>query len=321
MTARYLDEPHDAASEAVRPAALPKRAWLSAAMRAAETLGKENLSLVAAGCAFYALLALAPGLAALAGIYGFFADPSHISRHLDLLEDVAPPDAYRLIADQAAALAEAQRGTLGWTSLGALALALWSARAGVRALMIGVGIAYRERDKRPFFKALAATLALTLSLATLVALALGLVVVVPGVLALVPLAPSTELLGSLLRWPIAVAALIVGLALLYRYGPARRSARIAWLTPGSLTALAIWLVVSIAFSAYLSRFGNYNETYGALGAVAALLMWFWLSALAALFGATLNAELELATAADTTVGEDRPMGVRGAFVADHVTGP
>ncbi|MEO1686850.1 MAG: YihY/virulence factor BrkB family protein [Pseudomonadota bacterium] len=318
MSETYLDAAPEGAQTADRPARLPARDWLRAAMRAGAAVGEGNLTLVAAGCAFYALLALPPSFAALAALYGYVSDPADIAAHLDVLRDVAPPAAYEIIAQQAEALRDAGRSTLGLASLGALALAVFSARAGVRALITGVGLAYREEDRRSFLMNLAVTYALTAALVVLAALTLSAVAGVPAVLAAVPLAPTAELFGQIVRWPIAAAALTAGLALLYRFGPARRGAQLRWLTPGSVAALALWLAASGAFSIYLAEFGAYNETYGTLGAVAALLMWFWLSALAALFGAALNAELELATSADTTVGAARPMGRRRAFAADHV---
>ena len=307
--------------DAARAAALgdlSPGAWWRAASRAAGTAGRENLALIAAGCAFYGLLALAPAFAALATLYGLFADPADIAGHLEALDEVAPPAAYGVIENQAGALRSAGRETLGWASLGAILLAIWSARAGVRALMTGVAIAYREPEGRGMLKDMLATYLLTALFIVIAALTAGAIVVVPALIAVLPIGETASLVAEVARWPIGLAAMLIGLGALYRYGPARRNAQLRWVAPGAAVALALWLAGSVALTLYLARFGEFNETYGALGAVAALLMWFWLSALATLTGAALNAELELETARDTTVGPPRPMGDRGAAVADAV---
>jgi membrane protein len=307
-----------AAPDARSPAQLGARSWWRVARRAVATMSERNLSLVAAGVAFYGLLSMAPAIAALAAIYGLVADPAAIRTHLGLLEEVAPPAAYEAVLSQAQALDAARGRTLGWAGIIGLALSVWTARVGVGAMMTGVCIAYREPPSRGFLLDLAITWLLTLAMVVVAAVAIGAVVVTPAVVALVPLPGFAEGAARVLRWPIALLAVMAALGALYRYGPPRSDARLSWITPGAVAATGLWLAASMAFSAYVTRFGAYNETYGTLGAVAALMTWLWIGALAALFGAALNAEFELETAADTTVGPDRPMGERGAFVADNV---
>jgi membrane protein len=306
----------DAARGARAPAAMPMRSWRRVLARVAGTVGDRNLTLIAAGCSFYALLSLAPTLAALASVYGFFADPAAIARHLDALRDIAPPAAYDIIRSQADALSGA-RTALGWTSVASVLFAVWTARIGVGALMTGVTVAYRETGSRGFLRETAATYLLTLVFIAIAAFTLGAIVVLPAVLAWVPIGDLAATVANIARWPLGLAATLLGLSVLYRYGPPRRPARLSWVSPGAVAAVALWLVGSVAFTRYLANFADYNETYGALGAVAALLMWFWLSALAALIGASINAELEHETAQDTTIGPERPLGERGAYVADH----
>jgi membrane protein len=306
------------AQRSQRPSGFDMRSWRRVLSRLADVMARENFTLIAAGCAFYALLALAPSLAALAALYGFIADPADIRSHLDMLRDLAPPAAFEIIEGQVSAIENAGRTTLGWVSIGAALFAVYSARAGVRALMAGVSVAYRQKEQRSLLMNLVATYLLTLTLIVLAVATLALLVLIPVLTAYLPVADLAQLAANALRWPVAMTMVLIGLGLLYRYAPRRRAAQVRWLTPGAIAALALWVIGSAAFSLYLSRFGAYNETYGALGAVAALLMWFWLSALATLIGAVLNAELEHETAADTTVGEGRPMGERGAYVADHV---
>ncbi len=299
------------------PRQFDRAALWRVARRVAAVFGRENFSLIAAGCAFWGALSIAPMLAAVAAVYGLFADPAAIRAHLVMLRDVAPPEAFALVQSQAEALTGAEADALGAASIAAALVAVWTARSGVRALMDGVSAAYRQEEGRGFVKAQAATFLLTLTLVGVAVVALASVVVAPAILSLLPDWGLGATLAQVLRWPVALAAMAGGLSLLYRYAPARRPARWRWITPGSIAAVALWLIASAGFSLYVARFSDFNETYGGLGAVAALLMWLWISALSALLGAVLNAELEFETAADTTVGPDRPMGARGAFVADH----
>jgi membrane protein len=312
------DEAHRASYSAKAPMAFGIGGWWRVVKRTAATMGQENLSLIAAGCAFYALLAIAPTLGALTALYGLFSDPADIARHLEALEEIAPPAAYDIVRQQAEALSSTGRRALGLGSLAALLFAVWTARLGVRALMTGVVVAYREPSDRGFLKETAITYLLTLSLVILGAVTLGAIVGVPAVLAFVPFGDTVSVAASVLRWPLGLIAVLLGLGMIYRYAPDRRSAKTSWLTPGAIVAVLLWLGGSIAFTIYLARFANYNETYGTLGAVAALLMWLWLTAMATLIGAVFNAECELETAEDTTIGTPRAMGERGAHVADHV---
>jgi membrane protein len=301
-----------------RPARFDGRAWWRVTRRGLADLVRQNYTLIAAGTAFYSALALAPALAALGALYGFFADPAAMADHLDIVEELAPPAAYRLIADQVAVLETAGRSTLGWTSFGAAAFAVWTSRAGVRTLMMGVSTAYRQEEGRGVVMTQIATILLTCLFIVLAVIALALVVAAPPAIALLPFGDLTQWLASLARWPIVLGVVMLGLGALYRFGPSRRLARTEWVSPGTVAALALWLAGSIAFSLYVTNVAAYSETYGALGAVAGLLIWFWLSAFSALVGAVLNAQLELETAADTTIGPDRPMGARRAFVADNL---
>jgi membrane protein len=146
---------------------------------------------------------------------------------------------------------------------------------------------------------------------------LGVIVVLPAVLDYLPLGPLAGWAVRIGSWAVLLGLLLVGLAAIYRFGPSRAKARWRWVTPGSLTAAALWLAASAAFSFYVANFDSYNETYGALGGVIVLLMWLYISAFVVLLGAELNAELELQTERDTTAGEPLPMGQRRAYAADH----
>ena len=289
--------------------------WFGAAKGVFLELNNNNLGLISAGIAFYAMLALFPATAAIIALWGFFSDPAVVSQQMQMLAPFVPAEAYVIIDDQVQALVSANTSTLGWATLVSLMAALWSARAGVAALIRGLNAIYRERN-RMGLRHLATAFGVTLLLIAVALVALCCVIVIPVVLAFLPFQTFMTSLIDVLRWVIAIAVVIMAIGVLYRFGPNRRHARPGWLTPGAICAVIIWALISWGFSYYLTNFGSYNEVYGALGAVIALLMWLYLSAFSVLLGASLNAELELRTRKDSTVGEDRPMGERGAHVAD-----
>jgi membrane protein len=302
------------------PTEIPARGWWEVLKRVMAETSADNMSIIAAGCAFYALLALFPAITALLSIYGLVVDPATIERQLSGIADVAPKEAFDIIQGQAHQVASGGRTALGWSAGLAILLALYSAASGVKTLFEALNIAYEQEESRGFVRLNA--VALLFTLAAIVGLPIGLAVIVgvPAVLHALPLGPATEWLIRIVSWVILLAIVVGGLAVVYRFGPARAPARLRWLTPGSMAAAVLWLLASLAFSYYAAHFGSYNQTYGALGGVIILLMWLWISAYVILLGAELNSELELQTARDTTTGQPRPEGERGAYAADHTAG-
>ena len=224
---------------------------------------------------------------------------------------------YIIINEQVVTLVTTSTGKLGWTGAISVLAALWSARAGVGAMMIGLNGVYNERNRnaaRHYFSAMM----LTLSLIFVGIVALVSVVVAPIVLSFLPLGVFGYFMAEIIRWSIAITVLLAGVGVLYRFGPNRRAARIGWLTFGAMFAVLSWAVVSIGFSYYVANFGNYNQVYGSIGAVIAMLIWLWISSFLVLMGASWNAQVELRTVPDSTVGRDRPPGERGAYVADNL---
>lgn len=280
-----------------------------------QTMDERNLGLIAAGCGFFTMLALFPGIAALIAIWGIVADPMVVQTQVANLSGLVPDDAYDLIDDQLQTLVTAQTGTLGWTTAISTTLSIFWANNGVMALVRGLNAVYRE-DHRGTIMRYVSAMMVTLVLIFMAIIALTAVVVAPIVLRFLPVGPVEAWGIEAARWAIAGAALVFGLGVIYRYGPNRRAPRVPWVSAGTAVAIVIWGLGSWAFGLYLSNFGRYNEIYGSIGAVVALLMWLYLSAYVILLGAALNAELELRTLPDTTIGPDRPMGERGAFVAD-----
>jgi membrane protein len=197
-----------------------------------------------------------------------------------------------------------------------LVAALWSASAGIQALIKGLNIAYDEQETRGFVKLRGLALLLTIGGIVVVLGAIALIAVLPAVLSSMGLGRAGELAISIARWPALIVLVAVALAVLYRLGPDRANPRYRWISWGALAAVVLWVAISAGFSYYVSNFGSYGQTYGSLGAVIVLLLWLWLSALAALIGAELDGEIERQTARDTTTGPERPRGERDATVAD-----
>lgn len=252
--------------------------------------GRKQLSLIAAGVAFFGMFAVFPGIAAVIAIFGLLADPVVVSDQLALVQDIIPPDAYGLFAGQIDRLLSARSDTLGWATALSIGLALWSSRAGVAALMGGLNAIAGTPPRNGFLQAVVA-LGLTICLVSLAIVALLAVVVAPVVLAFVPLAGSTAWLLEALRWLIALAVLLLGLGLLYRFGPARAGDRGRWFTIGAVTVVVLWVAASAGLSYYLTNFASYNEVYGSIGAVIGLLLWLYVSAYLILLGAALNTQV------------------------------
>ena len=304
--------------EAERPREIPSRGWLDIARRVKRQMGEDRLSIIAAGVAFYGLLAVFPGLVALVGLYGLIADPAQVEQHAAALAAILPPDAAKIITAQLHDLASTDRTALGLGAIAGILLALWSASSAVRTLMEALNVAYDEEESRGTIRFYATALALTFGGVLALLLALALVAGLPAVLKVIGMNWLAEWAVALARWPLLAALAIVGFAVVYRYGPSRSKPRWRWVSWGAGVAVALWIVGSAAFSLYVTRFGNYNETYGTAGAVVILLMWFLLSSYAILIGAEINAEMERQTRKDTTAGNERPLGARGAYAADTV---
>ncbi|GAW35140.1 hypothetical protein RA2_02200 [Roseovarius sp. A-2] len=306
------------ARDATRPRDLNGRAWWRVLRRVAGESDSRNLGLIAAGVAFYTMLSIFPAIAALIAIWGIAADPQTIASQLGMAQQLLPAAAYGLVEAQTEALIRSNDSTLQLTSVISLLLAVWTARNGVAALVRGLNAVYREEHRRnPLWRYVVA-IGLTLLLIGVAIIAFAAVILVPIILSLMVLPFGVEALISALKWVILLGVVLFSIGLLYRHGPNRRGARVAWITPGAVLALVTWAAGSVAFSIYLRNFGSLNEVYGSIGAVIALLLWLYLSAYVVLLGALLNAEIELETGCDTTIGDPRPAGQRRAVVADHV---
>ena len=303
---------------ASHPFMIGLRGWWEIVIRVWRANGEENLSVSAAGVAFFTMLAIFPSLTAFVMLYGLVADPIDVQTHFVSLRSLIPTDAWILLNDQLSQITAQDRSDLGWGIVLSLALAVWSSGAGVRALMSTLNVVYAEREKRNLLVFFGTGVLLTLGGLFAGLLSLVFIVGTPLVLKLFVLEESIEIVLDVVVWFILAGVMVVGLAVLFRYGPSRRNAKIRWISVGSVLATVVWVLASLGFSFFVRNFGNYQETYGALGAIVVLLMWFWVTAYVVLIGAEFNAQMELQTTKDTTEGAPRPMGKRGAYVADHV---
>jgi membrane protein len=302
---------------AVRPTQVPKAGWLDILARTKQQLGEDNLTIVAAGVAFYGFVAVVPALAALVAIYGLIADPSQVTDQLTAMGSIMPSEAMPLLREQMIRITSNNRAA-GISAIIGVLIALYSSANATKALISGLNIAYDETEKRGFLKLTAIALIVTVGGIIAAALAIGLVAVLPSVLKWMSPVKGLEILLNVVRWPILVGGFMAALAVLYRYGPCRNDAKWNWVSPGAIVAAVLWLLGSAAFSIYVAKFASYDKTYGPLGAVVIFLMWLYISALTVLIGAEFNSELERQTKRDTTKGPEKPLGARGATSADTV---
>jgi membrane protein len=298
------------------PLQIPWTGWKDILWRTYERTGEDRLLAIAAGVVFFGLLAVFPAITALVSCYGLFANPATIGANLQTLALMLPEGSFQIVQDQIARVLMKGNTALGATFLFGLALAVWSANAGVKAVIDALNVAYEEREKRSFIRLNLLSLAFTTGGIAALLLMVSAVVALPLALDHLGLAPESQIIVSLARWPLLLIILVTALGLLYRFGPSRRAARWEWLSVGTLAAALLWIVGSSLLSWYLSNFANYNATYGSLGAAIGLMMWMWMSAIIVLCGAELNSEIEHQTALDTTVGRAKPPGRRGAVMAD-----
>src|SRR5467141_2962737 len=300
------------------PSQIPAQGWKDILLRVYHGISENRILLVAAGVTFYSLLAIFPGIAALISIYGLFADPITVASHLDTIASVAPGGAIDVLREQMSRLASQGGTTLGVSFIVSLAISLWTANSGVKAIFDALNIVYGEEEKRSFLKLNAVTLFVTLGIVVFILLTLAAVVALPVALTYIPLPGVTALVVRIGRWPILFALVTLALAILYKYGPSRTEPRWRWITWGSVSAAVVWLAASAIFSWYVASFGSYNKTYGSLGAIIGFMTWIWISIIVVLIGAKLNAEMEHQTVRETTAGQPKPLGRRGARMADTV---
>jgi membrane protein len=303
---------------AVRPREIPATGWKDIALRILGETQRDHIGLIAAGVAFYGLLALFPAITACMAIAGLMTEPASVVEQLDEFAAPLPDEAEAIIVGQATAVAGSETGGLGLAVVLGILIAIWSASRGMASLIEGMNIAYDETDERGFIKGALLNYGLTLFLIFGFLFGMTVVTIFPALLSALALGPAAAWIARVASWVTLLLLTMFGLAVLYRYGPDRERAKWRWITPGAALATMLWLIGSVTFAFYVSNFASYNETFGTLGGVVVLLMWLWLSAYAILLGAEIDSEIEAQTAVDSTTGPSKPMGERGAVKADVI---
>ncbi|MEX0649187.1 MAG: YihY/virulence factor BrkB family protein [Balneolaceae bacterium] len=306
--------------KAEKPSRIPKAGWKEIIFRIKDELTNDHISIVSAGVAYYFFVALFPTLIAAISIYGLVVDPVQVEQQMNQVAGILPEQASQMISTILENVASQTEETLSWGFGLSMFLSLWFAHNGTSAVFEGINIAYNETDERGFFKQNGITLLFTIGGIIAGIICTALVVVFPALVKSINLPAFLETLINWLRWPLLAFLIIGALGLTYKIAPDRSNPEFRWLSTGAVTATALWLAGSLLFSLYIDNFGNYDEMYGSFAAVIILLLWFFITAFIILLGAEINSELEHQTQKDTTTGEDKPMGERGAYHADRVAG-
>jgi membrane protein len=309
---------HDRGRHATQPMQIPWNGWYDILWRTYQEIQQDRLLSIAGGVSFFTLLAIFPAITALVSAYGLFFNPATITNDIGQLSDLVPANVLTIVHEQATRIASNSNQTLSLGLVVGILVSLWSAMSGVKAAIDALNVIYEQRESRSFIKLNLVALAFTLFGFAAFLLAMAAIVVLPLILSPIGFSNLTETVTRIARWPVLLIVLLLGLATLYRYGPDRRTARWQWVSIGSVFATLTWFVASFLFSWYLTNFANYNATYGSLGAVVGLMIWLWISTVVVLLGAELNAEIEHQTARDSTIGAEKPLGARGAVMADTV---
>jgi membrane protein len=299
------------------PWEIPGRGWKDIAWRTYNEFGRTRLQALAGGVTFYVLLATFPAVAAFVTLYGMISDVAAMEKLFQHLGTVFPRDVIDLVVAQMAFVAAQHQNALGFAFVLSAAISAWSANAGMKALIDGINVAYNEREKRPYVPRTLVTYAATIAATAFMVLITAASLAVPAAFHQFGLHHLARYWAPL-RLLLILALTTCGFTLLYRYGPSRAPPRWRWVVFGAVFAALAWMGSSVAFSWYLDSFRRLGATYGSLGAIIGFMLWVWLSVLIVLMGAELNSEIEHQTACDTTIGRGKPMGERGAVMADAV---
>ena len=307
---------HRRGRDADAPTQIPPQGWKDVMARTKKEVKQDRVPMLSAAVAFYSLLAIVPAMVAIVSLYGLLADPSDIERQIGDWLGSAPQEVRELIAVQLTSITENAGTAAGIGVVIGILVALWSASSGMGHLVEAINIAYDEEETRGWVKRRLLAILLTLGATIFIVVAVGLIAILPAALADTGLGTAARVVAGIVRWLVLLVGMVAALSVLYRYGPDRDDPKWRWASPGAIAATIIWLLASVLFSVYTANFAKYNETYGTLGAVVVVMLWLFLTALAVIVGAELNAELERQTRRDSTTGTDRPMGSRDAHAAD-----
>lgn len=309
----------DRGHTAQSPAEMPARAWKDIFSRTYKRTWSDNVGLVSAGVAFYGFFALLSLLGLIVLVYGFVADPLTVIKQMASLTAILPGDITDLIGQQLMTAVHSSQSMKGLGIVVAIGVAIYGGTNGAAAVITALNIAYEEKEKRSLVAFYLVAIAMTVGAVIVALAALAATAAISYLHDLLPEAsPVAVIAGKIAGYLLLAFAAAAVAATLYRFGPSRQEAKWRWITPGSVFAAVMWLLLTFAFGFYVTHFTNYHASYGPLAAVVALLTWMYLSSYVFVFGAELNSEIEHQTARDSTTGRPLPMGRRGAWAADHV---
>lgn len=303
--------------QADAPQQIPGKGWKDVAVRVKDEARDDNITLIAAGIAFFSLLSLVPAMVAAISLYGLVSSPEDVARNLNDMTTTMPQEARTLVTDQLQQVVSSSKSGLSVGLVIGLLIALWGASTAMQQMIVALSTIYDEKDSRGYVKLRARALTLTVLGIVFLGVSLLLVTGAPSLIESTG-NDAARLAVSILRWPVLLVLMVGALSALYRYAPDRHQPKWRWVSWGSVAAAVLWIAASMAFSFYASHFGSYNKTYGSMAAVVVLMLWLFITSLCVLVGAELNAELEHQTEKDSTRGEAEPRGRRNAFVADTV---
>lgn len=300
------------------PIEIPAKGWKDTFLRVKSEVDKDNISMLAASMAYYALLASVPALTTFVLVYAWFSNPADINENIAEISRFIPTDAAKIIRDQLTALSSKAPTTLGFSAIGTLLFSLWSASKGSTSIIESMNIIYGEKESRSFIKRMSMALSLTLFGTVLCLVAVVVVVGLPALTGMFNFGTLFETVSTGVGWVLLLGIFSIFLSSVYRFGPCREKAKWKWVSAGSIIASFLWALTSLLFTWYAANFGNFNKTYGSLGAVVVMMTWFYLSSYIILLGGEINSELEHQTKKDSTIGAPKPMGARGARIADSL---
>ncbi len=279
------------ASDQAAVASADGQRWAPVLKRVFWQMLSDRMSLVAAGCAFYATLSLFPAISMLVFLYGLLFDPATVEPQLRQVRDLLPPSVFALLDARVLDLVQRPRGTLGIGLAVSTAIALWSATTGTKAMLSALNVASDESEQRSMIVFQLTALGMTLCAILAAIITIAALVVVPALVSFIGLTAYQKTVIHAIGAIVVVVAVLLSLGMLYRFGPSRRRAQWRLVTPGSVVATALWLVAAVLFSQYVGRLASYDATYGPLAAAVGVMMWFWVTVYVVLLGAQLNSEL------------------------------
>lgn len=300
------------------PKEIPAKGWKDTLLRVKEELKHDRISMVSAAMAYYILFAFVPALTSIVLIYAWVSDPSEIAGHIAKAKQVMPAEMLDTVNVQLQSLAGHASSKLGFSAILSVMISAYAASKGSKAAIEAMNIIYEQEENRGFIHLNALAIGITLLGAVLAILAMGVIVGIPAVTSFFHFGEDLEIIATVASWIVLLGIFSFYLSVLYRFGPHRAKAKWKWVSVGSIVAAVLWALVSALFSWYAKEFGNFNKTYGSLGAVIVLMTWFYLSSFVVLLGGEINAEMEHQTAKDSTTGPAKPLGTRGAKMADEV---